>query len=108
MNTNRSELLRSFLPLPQVYNEQLYDLLEEQPAGSLAHRPSLKLKEDSMGRVFVAGLSEVQVGTAGEALALLRRGSRQRQRAETGLNYSSSRSHSIFTVSGGVGGWLGP
>ncbi|KAI3438404.1 hypothetical protein D9Q98_000836 [Chlorella vulgaris] len=82
----------------EVYNEQLYDLLEEQPAGSLAHRPSLKLKEDSMGRVFVAGLSEVQVGTAGEALALLRRGSRQRQRAETGLNYSSSRSHSIFTV----------
>lgn len=31
---------------------------------------------------------------------MLRRGSRQRQRAETGLNYNSSRSHSIFTVSG--------
>jgi hypothetical protein len=44
-----------------------------------------------------AGL-QVEVGSANEALAVLRRGSRLRQRAETGLNYSSSRSHSIFTV----------
>ena len=53
---------------------------------------------------------QVEVGSADEALALLRRGSRQRQRAETGLNYSSSRSHSIFTVRqrGGErqGAWL--
>ena len=41
---------------------------------------------------------QVEVGSAEEAHAVLRRGSRQRQRAETGLNYSSSRSHSIFTV----------
>lgn len=40
----------------------------------------------------------MEVGSADEALALLRRGSRQRQRGETALNYSSSRSHSIFTV----------
>lgn len=43
-------------------------------------------------------LPQVEVGSADEALAVLRRGSRQRQRAETGLNYNSSRSHSIFTV----------
>ena len=43
-------------------------------------------------------LLQVEVGSADEALALLRRGSRQRQRGETALNYSSSRSHSIFTV----------
>ena len=36
--------------------------------------------------------------TAEEALAVLRRGAKHRQRAETGLNYSSSRSHSIFGV----------
>lgn len=40
----------------------------------------------------------MEVGSATEALKVLRRGSKQRQRAETGLNYSSSRSHSIFTV----------
>lgn len=82
----------------EVYNEQIYDLLDEHGVGPLGQRAPLRLKEDSLGRVFVAGLSEVEVGSADEALAALRRGSRQRQRAETGLNYSSSRSHSIFTV----------
>lgn len=47
----------------------------------------------------------MEVSSASEALDQLRRGSRQRQRAETGLNYSSSRSHSIFTV-GGLAGCL--
>ncbi|KAL4448014.1 hypothetical protein ABPG75_005233 [Micractinium tetrahymenae] len=82
----------------EVYNEQIYDLLDEQGVGPLGQRAPLRLKEDSLGRVFVAGLSEAEVASADEALALLRRGSRQRQRAETGLNYSSSRSHSIFTI----------
>jgi hypothetical protein len=41
---------------------------------------------------------QVEVTSAAEALKLLRLGSKQRQRAETGLNYNSSRSHSIFTV----------
>ena len=56
---------------------------------------------------------QVEVSSAEEALGVLRRGARQRQRAETGLNYSSSRSHSVFTVSawggcaaGGRGGGL--
>lgn len=43
----------------QVYNEQIYDLLDEQGVGPLAQRAALRLKEDAMGRVFVAGLSEV-------------------------------------------------
>ncbi len=68
------------LPLPfrvshtdlQVYNEQIYDLLDEQGVGPLGQRAPLRLKEDSLGRVFVAGLAEVGAGaTAG------RRGSGQ-------------------------------
>ena len=50
------------LPRPallQVYNEQIYDLLDEQGIGPLGQRGLLKLKEDAVGRVFVAGLSEV-------------------------------------------------
>ncbi|PSC76545.1 Kinesin KIF19 [Micractinium conductrix] len=84
----------------ELYKEQIYDLLERagQGAGPLGQRVALRLKEDTLGRVFVEGLSEVEVGSAEEAHAVLRRGSRQRQRAETGLNYSSSRSHSIFTI----------
>ena len=44
----------------QVYNEQIYDLLDEQGVGPLGQRGALKLKEDALGRVFVAGLSEVR------------------------------------------------
>ena len=43
-----------------MYNEQIYDLLDEQGVGPLGQRGALKLKEDAVGRVFVAGLSEVR------------------------------------------------
>ena len=82
----------------EIYNEAVYDLLEEAPGGWPRQRPALRLFEDLKGRVNVAGLSEVEVTTADEALGVLRRGAKHRQRAETGLNYSSSRSHSIFGI----------
>ncbi|GAB4824165.1 hypothetical protein N2152v2_011211 [Parachlorella kessleri] len=82
----------------EVYNEQIFDLLEDAPLGPGQHRPALRLKEDNQGRVLVGGLTEVEVTSAEEALEVQRRGSKQRQRAQTGLNYNSSRSHSIFTV----------
>lgn len=82
----------------EIYNEAVYDLMEDAPAAWPRQRPQLRLMEDSRGRVIVAGLSEQEVSSAEEALALLRRGAKHRQRAETGLNYNSSRSHSIFTV----------
>lgn len=83
----------------EVYNEQLYDLMEDAPVAWPRERPQLKLKEDSKGRVFVQGLTEVEVNSAEEALAAFKKGAKQRQRAETGLNQGSSRSHSIFTIS---------
>lgn len=45
----------------QVYNESIFDLLDEPPPGAVGPRPALKLKEDAQGRVFVAGLSEVHL-----------------------------------------------
>ena len=44
------------------------------------------------------GLREVQVDSAKEALQLLRIGMSRRHSAATRLNYSSSRSHSIYTI----------
>jgi hypothetical protein len=43
-------------------------------------------------------LTQVKVGSPGEALDVLRRGARVRQKAATALNYASSRSHSVFSV----------
>ncbi|KAK9917104.1 hypothetical protein WJX75_000928 [Coccomyxa subellipsoidea] len=82
----------------EVYNENIFDLLDEPAPGALGPRPALKLKEDSMGRVFVAGLSEVAVASVEEAMEILKRSSRARQKAATALNYGSSRSHSIFSL----------
>ena len=41
---------------------------------------------------------QVGVGSVDEAMDVLRRGSRIRQKAATALNYGSSRSHSIFAI----------
>lgn len=43
----------------EVYNEQIFDLLAEEAGAVLGHRPALRLKEDSQGRIFVRDLSEV-------------------------------------------------
>ena len=45
----------------QVYNEQIFDLLEDAPLGPGQHRPALRLKEDNQGRVLVGGLTEVSM-----------------------------------------------
>ena len=77
----------------EIYNDCVYDLLNEE--GS---RVNLKLKENQNGQVHVVGLSMHRVGSTEDACKMMRKGSRQRQKAETGLNFSSSRSHSIFSV----------
>lgn len=82
----------------EIYNETVYDLLDEHAGAGPGPRPALRLKEDAEGRVFVAGLARLEAASADHALCLLRRGARQRARAETGLNDASSRSHSVFQV----------
>ncbi|RMZ55937.1 hypothetical protein APUTEX25_004361 [Auxenochlorella protothecoides] len=94
----RGAALRVVLSYFEIYNETIHDLLDEAGAAAPGARPSLRLKEDAEGRVFVAGLSQAEAASAEHALCLLRRGARQRARAETGLNYASSRSHSVFQI----------
>ena len=50
----------------QVYNECLYDLLDEASVGGLGPRPRLQVKEDAHSRVFVAGLSEARARAPGQ------------------------------------------
>ncbi len=45
------------------------------------------------------GFLQVEVGSAEQGMEVLRRSSKQRRKATTGLNYASSRSHSVFTLS---------
>ena len=45
-------------------------------------------------------LQQIQVGIvcAEQGIEVLRRSTKQRRKATTGLNYASSRSHSVFTI----------
>uniref|UniRef100_A0A0D9WC38 Kinesin motor domain-containing protein n=1 Tax=Leersia perrieri TaxID=77586 RepID=A0A0D9WC38_9ORYZ len=86
----------------ELYNEEITDLLApEEPKFPVPEDKSKKpiaLMEDGKGGVFVRGLEEEVVYTAGEIYKILDKGSAKRRTAETLLNKQSSRSHSIFSI----------
>ena len=45
----------------QVYNETIYDLLDQHGVGPLGQRQPLRVSEDANGQVMVAGLIEVHL-----------------------------------------------
>ena len=59
-----------------------------------------KIFEDSSkkGSVIVQGLEEIVVQSKESVLRILQEGSLKRQTAATKMNASSSRSHTIFTI----------
>ena len=59
-----------------------------------------RLYEDGSkkGSVIIQGLEEVQVHDKQEVYKILEKGSIKRKTAETNMNASSSRSHTVFTV----------
>ena len=79
----------------ELYNEEIFDLLSGADDQS-----KLRLYEDGQkrGSVIIQGLEDVQVHDKGEVFKILERGSIKRQTAETKMNATSSRSHTIFTV----------
>mmetsp|Transcript_25173 Transcript_25173/g.41418 ORF Transcript_25173/g.41418 Transcript_25173/m.41418 type:complete len:1058 (-) Transcript_25173:144-3317(-) len=87
-----------FVSYCEIYNEVIYDLLEEVSNGKGRQRRKLNLKEDATGKVYVDGLGEIPISNAQQGADVLERGQKNRKVAETLLNMDSSRSHSIFNV----------
>ena len=76
----------------EVYNEQVYDLLE-------ATGKVLSVREDQeRGVVVVAGLTEHKVDCAESVLALLHHGNSNRKTEATMANQVSSRSHAVLQL----------
>ncbi|XP_077633289.1 kinesin-like protein KIF15 isoform X1 [Crocuta crocuta] len=75
----------------EIYNEQIYDLLDSASAG-------LYLREHIKKGVFVVGAVEQVVASAAEAYQVLSGGWRNRRVASTSMNRESSRSHAVFTI----------
>ncbi|XP_059208609.1 kinesin-like protein KIF15 [Centropristis striata] len=75
----------------EIYNEQIYDLLDTASA-------CLFLRENIKKGLFVEGAVEKFVNSAAEAYQVLSMGWRNRRVASTSMNRESSRSHAVFTM----------
>ncbi|CAH1391401.1 unnamed protein product [Nezara viridula] len=89
-----------FVTFVEIYNNSVYDLLEECPDDGLRQRgPQIKIiREDADHTMFVHGVNEVEVSSADEAFEAFYKGQKRRRIAHTTLNTESSRAHTIFTV----------
>uniref|UniRef100_A0A673A3F9 Kinesin-like protein n=1 Tax=Sphaeramia orbicularis TaxID=375764 RepID=A0A673A3F9_9TELE len=89
-----------FVSYIEIYNNYIYDLLEETPDDAIKPKPpqSKILREDQNHNMYVAGCMEVEVKSAEEAFQVFWRGQKKRKVANTRLNRESSRSHSVFII----------
>ncbi|XP_041715467.1 kinesin-like protein KIF23 isoform X6 [Coregonus clupeaformis] len=89
-----------FVSYIEIYNNYIYDLLEEAPFDPIRPKPpqSKILREDQNHNMYVSGCTEVEVKSTEEAFEVFWRGQKKRRIANTQLNRESSRSHSVFIV----------
>ena len=83
---------RVFVSYTQLYNEGFYDLLEPQSGAEL------KLRRSETRGVHVQGLAERRIFSAAELQQLVAKAEQHRVVAATTINASSSRSHTILTL----------
>ena len=74
----------------QIYNEQIYDLIN--------NNEKRNLKLDSTGGLCIANVKEARISSLKEADYYLSMGIHSRKMCQTTLNVESSRSHSVFTL----------
>ncbi|XP_075752942.1 kinesin-like protein KIF23 isoform X4 [Pelodiscus sinensis] len=89
-----------FVSYIEIYNNYIYDLLEEMPFDPIKPKPpqSKVLREDQNHNMYVIGCTEVEVKSTEEAFEVFWRGQKKRRIANTQLNRESSRSHSVFMI----------
>jgi kinesin family protein 5 len=75
----------------EIYLERVRDLLNPSAA-------NLTIRQNEEQGVYVEGVTEEYVGSAQELMELVRVGEVHRAVGATGMNESSSRSHSILTI----------
>ncbi|XP_077298174.1 kinesin family member pavarotti [Arctopsyche grandis] len=86
-----------FVTYIEIYNNNVYDLLEEGTLGRKSPQTKI-VREDAMHNMYVHGVTEVEVKTREEALEAFYKGLKRKRMAHTSLNAESSRSHSVFTI----------
>ena len=80
----------------EIYNNTIYDLLDETNNGKTLQNKILR--EDAQRFMYINNVVEIEVKSAIEAFDLFNLGQRRKRMGNTVLNSDSSRSHSIFNV----------
>lgn len=78
----------------EIYNDQVFDLL--RPRAHLGD--PLTISEDSNHEFYIKGIREADISSIEEAIKKLKDGEANRHYAETALNHTSSRSHTLFRL----------
>lgn len=78
----------------EIYNEKIRDLLD-----TTRQKCNLQVRQDKVKGVYVEGVTEEFADSGEVALAIMDKGSKMRATASTGMNDTSSRSHSVLQVS---------
>jgi len=81
----------------ELYRDELLDLLLPRTRCTMA--PTLEIKKDSRGSVYVENCVEREVASREELLWTMTEGMERRHTAGTKMNVDSSRSHLIFIIS---------
>ena len=92
-----------YLSFLQIYNEKLYDCLQDYKQETSLRIREYNYKSKSKGMnsnsgIYIEGLTEYSVGSVDEWQALINRGERTRVTRQTHANVNSSRSHSIIQL----------
>ncbi|GAB1605824.1 kinesin-like protein KIF23 isoform X2 [Argonauta hians] len=98
---NNQFLYAVFVSYIEVYNNAVYDLLEElttDPIVGYKAQQSKAIREDSSRMMYIHGCKEVEVKSPDEAFNVIYKGQNRRKVARTALNECSSRSHSVFNI----------
>ncbi|XP_060116319.1 kinesin-like protein KIF7 [Heteronotia binoei] len=77
----------------EVYKEEFWDLLQVETASK-----DIQIREDDKGNIVLYGVKETEVEGLDEVLSLLEMGNAAKHTGATHINRTSSRSHTIFTV----------
>ncbi|KAK3913580.1 Kinesin-like protein KIF23 [Frankliniella fusca] len=87
-----------FVTYVEIYNNSVYDLLEDVPDDFMRQRQAKILREDALKNMYVHGVTEVEVKSPEEAFEAFYKGQKKKRVANTMLNSESSRSHSVFSI----------
>ncbi|KAG8442041.1 hypothetical protein GDO86_011001 [Hymenochirus boettgeri] len=97
-NDGNSFQFSAWVAFFEIYNEYIYDLLDQFPSLKNQKRPNLKISDDQTGVSYVKDLKWINITSTEEACKILQFGNKNRSLASTRMNQQSSRSHSIFTI----------